>query len=235
MNKRKKGRVKFILLLLSFLFVALLIKHFQEESWVQVPYALQEIPPRTQVTEDMIGWKELPSSCVDDSFVLKVDEIVQRYSDIQGKIFAGSFFYKGMLKLEQDLPDQPSLMLKGNQSVYSLAVDLVSLSGNTILPGQMVDVHVTIDHSGTAPVADCLLKGVRVLKVKDRMGKDMAESESSIPAVILLAIDNSVISYLKIAEKIGEVEVMASSITYDRSQECILNQESAVLRYLGKE
>lgn len=198
---------------------------------VEVPIAAEIIKPRTQISKDMIKVIEVPSIYVNEDVYVNVEDIEDKYTEIQGMIPKGSMFYKSMLFEEKDLPDYPGLMLKENQNVFSLSTDLIKSSGNSLVNNQYVDLHVTIEKKKENPITDLLFSSVRILNVLDRKGKDMSESSTNIPYVINLAIDSKWIGLLKTASEIGSIDLYAT--TFPQEDECILNEESAVLNELG--
>ncbi len=93
----------------------------------------------------MIAYKEIPSIFTDESCAMNEEEILDKITEIEGKIPKGSLFYKQMLFDETELPDYPSLKLKAGQSSFSLGTDLLKSSGNSLTANQKVDLYVTIE------------------------------------------------------------------------------------------
>lgn len=200
---------------------------------VEVPISKEEIKPRTQITSNMIEFIEVPSIYVSDDVLILKEDILDKYTEIEGIIPKGSLFYKTMLYEETELPDYPALKLKENQNVFTLSTDLLKSSGNSFVSNQSVDLHVTIEKKKENPVTDLLLSSVRVLNVIDRKGNDMKDSESNIPYLINLAVDNEYIGLLKMASEVGVIDLYAT--TFPQQDECILYEESKILTELGYE
>lgn len=200
---------------------------------IEIPVASKDIYARTKIDESMIDYIEVPSAYVKDNAYVNEEDIIGKYSELGYKIEKGSLFYIGDLFHEGELPDAPSLKLKKGQTAFTLPVDLVKLAGNSIVEGQKVDVYISIDQAKGTPVVDNLIKAVRVLSVKDRNGVDINDEDSShVPYVAILAINDEQITYLKVAERIGEIDIMAPSVNYAQGEESILNESSAVLTLL---
>lgn len=200
---------------------------------ISVPVAACDIYARTQIDASMLEYVELPSAYVQDHAYRKEEDIIGKYTELGYKIEKGSLFYTGSLFREKDLPDAPSLKLKKGQTAFTLPVDLVKLSGNTITEDQKVDIYVSIDQSKGAPLVDKLIQAVRVVGIKDRNGYDISDAASShIPYVAILAVDDDQIMYLKKAERIGEIDILAPSMQYPYEEESILNEESSILSHL---
>ena len=198
----------------------------------KVPVAAVTIEPRTQINKEMIAYKEIPSIFTDDSCAMSEEEILDKITEIEGKIPKGSLFYKQMLFDETELPDYPSLKLKAGQSSFSLGTDLLKSSGNSLTANQKVDLYVTIEMKKEKPVTDLLISSIRILSVKDRKGNLMGSKNSSnVPYVINLAVANEYVELLKIASKVGTIDLHA--VADDReSEECVFNEESKVLDLL---
>lgn len=204
-------------------------------EYVEMPYARVDIKPRTKITAKMIGTKKIAKNALGNCFDEK-KKVVGKYSEINGMIPKGSPFYKSMLHQEKDLPDYPTLQLKSGQTAYSLASDLVKLSGNTIVSGQKVDIYVTVPQKQENPIIDRMVKGVRVISIKDRKGLDIDDEQSTkIPYVVILAIQDEIVPYLKTASKIGSIDIYAPTINYTSEEESLLVNDSKVLPYLNHE
>lgn len=203
---------------------------------VDVPYAKVKIRSRQEVKADMIGIKKVPKAYADSDCYTSKSEVLHKFTEITGMIPKGSLFYKTMLHDKKDLPDYPSMQLKKGQTAFSLPSDLVKLSGNTIVEGQKVDIYVTVQKQREQPVVDRLVKNVRVLSIKDRKGLNMDDpGTTGIPYVVILGIQDEIIPYLKIANKIGTIDLYAQTANSKEQKESIFINESKVLPYLKNE
>lgn len=201
----------------------------------KVPVAAVTIEPRTRIEKEMIVYKEIPSIFTDESCAMDESEILDKITEIEGKIPKGSLFYKQMLFDEKELPDYPALKLKDGQSSFSLGTDLLKSSGNSLTANQKVDLYVTIEQKKEKPVTDLLVSSIRILSVKDRKGNLMGTKNSSnVPYVINLAVSNEYVELLKIASKVGSIDLYA--VADDRQdEECVLNEASKVMELLVEE
>ncbi len=77
----------------------------------KVPVAATTIEPRTKIEKEMITYKEIPSVFTDENCAFDEEDIIGKYTEIEGKIPAGSLFYTSMLFDEEELPDYPALKL----------------------------------------------------------------------------------------------------------------------------
>ncbi len=234
--KSKKIAVSCTGLILLAIANVFLFKSALEKSidLVDVYVASSDIAPRVEITEEMIETISIPSAYLNFNVALNKDEILGKWTEIQGMIPKGSLFYKSMLYEETDLPDMPALLLKEDQVVYSLTTDLVSCAGNSLVPNQKVDIYGTVEPQRNKPIVDLLISNVRILSLKDRNGIDMENEKSqSIPYVITLALNKDQISILSTAAKIGSISFYTSSFSYQDQKESILNSNSVILEYLS--
>lgn len=227
--KKKSGLIGLIILILInvLLFKIVLDKKL---DLVEVPIAKTQIEPRTKIESNMIEWVEVPRVLLNENCVLNKEDAINKYTEIEGIIPKGSLFYKSMLFDEEELPDFPTLKLKENQNVFSLPIDLIKSSGNSLTNNQKIDIYVTITPKKENPISDSLLTSVRIINIVDRKGNDMKESDTNIPSVINLAIDKEYVSLLKKASEMGSIDFYAT--TFPQEKECMLNKESAILSLL---
>ena len=205
----------------------------QKLNLTTVWIAARDIPPRTKIKEEDLLETEIPAAYLMDHTVNEKEKIIGMYTDIQGKIPAGSPFFKEMLTAESDLPDNPTAQLKEGQSAYTLETDLAKLGG-TILPGQKVDIYASLSDRDGSPVSGCLIENARVIAVKDHKGLDLDNPDSSgTPYLTILAVMRKDLPYLSAAETAGSIRLIASGQTYDSlAPEAKLSEGSALVQYL---
>lgn len=220
-----------LIMLMDFIFIRWYCN--QKIDLIEIPVANRDIPARTKIDETLFDYVEIPSAYIDSNAYLLAEDIVDKYTDLGNTIRKGSPFYIGDLYHEKELPDAPSMKLKKGQTAFPLSVDLVKFSGNTISEDQKVDVYVTIEQTKGTPIVDNVIKAVRVIGIKDRNGIDIQDETSShVPYVVLLAINDDLIQYLKVAERIGDIDILAPSTNYADGEESLFNDQSEVLQYI---
>ena len=234
-------KIKIIKWLIIFLIASILaladiilvnIISYRKLDMVETYVASHDILPRSCITEEDLQIIKVPNIYLKDNAFDKKEEIIGKYTDIQGMIPKGSLFYKSMLKKQEELSDYPSTKLLEGQMAYSLTASIIELAGNTIVEDQRVDVYVALNGNNKIPIVDKLISNARVLSIHDSKGYNITHPKSSkIPNVILLAIDEKSVEFLAKAEKIGTVKLLASSESYSQ-HEAMLNENSSVLPYL---
>ena len=202
---------------------------------VQAYVASHDIPPRTRVTASDLTVIRIPSAYLAPGTYRQKEEILGKYTEIQGMIPAGSAFYLGMLYEEKDLPDYPAAQLKQGQAAYTAEIDYAKLGG-PIIAGQRVDIYVSVEKRDELPVTDILFEGVRVLSVKDFKGLEIDDPNSTgTPYFVILAINKEDVNTLSVAEKVGDIRMIASSNTYNTEEEAVLCADSPIICYLTEQ
>ena len=74
---------------------------------ISVPYAKETIKPGTQITEDMIGTKNVSSETVNDGMAFtNINDVKNKYANADSVIPKGSLFYKRSVVEKNQLPDE---------------------------------------------------------------------------------------------------------------------------------
>ena len=183
---------------------------------VQIPVAKQTIQPRTLITDDMITYISVPSVAVNTNVKRNKSSIVGMYSNVNTVIPAGSMFYSDVLVTEEQLPDSAFTAVKDGERPYALSVTTESTYGNSIFPGNKIDVFMkAVDESGQVMVGR-LLAQVEVLAVKDSTGNNVFEDSTTTrtPATLLFGVPEDVFVLLKKSEYLKSFGVELFPVPY---------------------
>lgn len=192
--------------------------------------AKYDIAPRTCITEDDIQMITIPKSNLTDHVVYTKQEIVGKYTDIQGKIPACSLFYESMLYDPSELPDIPSALLKEGQAIFTLQIDSAILT--TVVSSQRVDLIATIQENG---IKDVVIEHCRILQIEDINGMDINQQDSiGVPYYVLVAVDKSDILMLEKIQEMGTFSLIISDETYQET-EGIKKENSEVIQFLNSQ
>ena len=182
---------------------------------ISIPYAKEALPSRTKITDSMIGYMEVPST-----LIKKSPNIVQSNSQIVGKYVAfgvtipeNSFFYNESVMSKDQIPSSAydDSSVPDNYTVYSLSVDLHSTYGNSIRPGNYIDLYIKAEDENDLIIFGKLIESIKVLAVKDDEGNHVFESseEDREPAELLFAVPNDMYELLMDAGFIrADVEII---------------------------
>ena len=179
-----------VLACIAILFVGYHIRINQKTSLVTVYYANQTIQPKTLITEEMVSRAQVPQSFIKGDYFKNYDYIVGKYSNYNTMIAEGSLFYYDLLIEEQNLPDAVLYEINEGERLYSWAATIESTYGNSIMPGNMVDIYVKLINSDNKVVYGEFYDNIEVLGVKDANGRNVFENteESRLPAFVYFSL-----------------------------------------------
>lgn len=77
----------------------------QATNPITVPYALQDINPSTQITEEMVGETQVPPAMLKGEVIRSKESVIDKYANADVLIPAGSLFYSRAVVEKDQLPD----------------------------------------------------------------------------------------------------------------------------------
>lgn len=172
----------------------------QATTPVTVPYAKEEISSRTLITSDMIGYMEVSSSVVNSStnMITNANDLINNYVAFGTTIPANSLFYQSQILTSDEMPDSAFADIPDGYTIFSLSVNLHTTYGNSIYPGNYIDLFFKgIDDTGKIMFGK-LIESIEVLAVKDSSGNHVFETtvESRTPAELLFAVPDEMYDLL---------------------------------------
>ena len=196
------------------LYVAYTMRISSAINPVVVPYAREQIKAGTQITESMISTTEVPPSMLKGDVIQNIGEIVDKYAAADTVIPEGSLFYKRAVVEKEQLPANIILDYPKGHVLYNLSVTTASTYGNSVYPGNYIDIYLKavnrIDESNAAALdkdADKIMLGklmanIQVLAVKDSAGQPVFQNidENKTPSMIVFAVPEEYYILLKKAE-----------------------------------
>ena len=188
-----------VILAIVVLYIGYNMRINQAITPVTVPYALEEINPSTQITEDMVGTKEIPSAMADDTIITNSADVIDMYANGDSVIPEGSLFYKRSVVTRDQLPDSIILDYPKGYVLYNLSVDMASTYSNSIYPGNYIDIYLKVQNAIDANnpnggddriMVGKLLENVKVIAVFDSNGNNVFANldEKTTPAQIIFAV-----------------------------------------------
>ena len=162
----------------------------QKVSLTRVPYANQDIQPRTQITSDMISYMNVPASFLVGSYYKDAEEITTKYSNYNTMIAEGSLFYTSLLIDKSNLPSSAFVDVKDNETVVSYKVNMDSTYANSMMPKDFINIYFKAkDDNGTIMFGK-FISNIEILDVKDSEGRHVFENttEARTPAYMLFAL-----------------------------------------------
>ncbi len=177
---------------------------------IEIPVATETIQPRTEITDDMVELVEMPNVSVSDNVIRTKSQIVGKYSNVNSVIPEGSMFYTDTVISKDELPDAAFTKVKSGEVVYNFPVDMESTYGNSIFPGNKIDIYMKVgDGSDEKIMIGKLIENVEVLAVKDSSGKAVFEntSEDRTPSMLIFGLKSKLYTILKKASYMDSLGV----------------------------
>ena len=181
-----------VLACIVILFVGYNMRINQRTSLVTVYYANQTIQPKTLITEEMVSRAQVPQSFILGKYFKNYDDIVGKYSNYNTMIAQGSLFYYDLLTDESSLPDAVLYDVNEGERLVSFPVNMTTTYGNSIMPGNKVDVYVKLVDNEKIVYGE-YFTDVEVLGVKDSNGRNVFENteEARTPAFIYFSLSEA--------------------------------------------
>lgn len=171
---------------------------------VVVPYASEQIPAGTQITEAMVDTREVPPAMLQGDVIRNKSDIIDKYSAADVVIPEGSLFYKRAVVEKEQLPANIILDYPKGYVLYNLAVNTNDTYGNSVYPGNYIDIwlkavsKIADEEKPTAEEKENankimygkLISNIQVLAVKDASGRPVFQNidENRTPAMIVFAV-----------------------------------------------
>ena len=177
---------------------------------IQIPVATQTIQPRTEITDDMVELIDMPNVSLSDNVIRSRAQIVGMYSNVNSVIPEGSMFYTDTVISEDELPDAAFAKVKSGEVVYNFPVDMESTYGNSIFPGNKIDIYMKVgDGRDEKIMIGKLIENIEVLAVKDSSGRAVFEdtSDQRTPSMMIFGLKTDLYLMLKKASYMGSLGV----------------------------
>lgn len=170
-------------------------KQIQEATKeISIPVAKRTIQPKTLVTQDDIQEIKIPSIAVSENVIRYRAQITGKYTAINTVIPEGSMFYKNVLVNKEDLPDSAFVAVKKGEVVYNFPVNMETTYGNSMVPGNKIDIYMKAVDDDKKIMVGKLLENVEILAVKDSQGRNVFEdsSENRTPAYLIFGVKEEI-------------------------------------------
>ena len=210
-----------VLACLVILYAGYTMRINKKTALVDVYYAKETIQPKTLITEDMVAKMSVPASFIKGTYYKNYQDIVGKYSNYNTMIASGSIFYSDLLVEESNLPDAVLYNVNEGERVVSFSVDTVSTYGNSIMPGNIVDIYVKLYDDNDKLVYGEFYENIEILGVKDASGKNVFENteETRTPSYVYFSLPEakyllfSSLNYIETNEI--EVVLVPNTVKFD--------------------
>ena len=195
------------------LYVGYSVRVNQAIKPVTVPYAKVKIDSKKMITEDMIGYVKISSSVVANSpnLIKNASELIGKYVSFGTVIPQNSLFYDSAIVERKELPDSAFADIPDGYTIYSLGVNLHTTYGNSIYPGNYIDLYLKGTDENGKIIFGKLIESIEVLAVKDSQGNHLFETtvETRTPSELLFVVpDDMYLLLMKAGYISGGIEII---------------------------
>lgn len=164
---------------LIILYVAYTYRVGKEIDKVKIYVAKEDIPARTEITENLIEEVEVASSMLSKDVIRDINSIKGKYVNYNTYIPAGSPFYASAIIEWKEMPDSAWSSIPTGDTVFSLPVTTATTYGNSIFPGDKIDLYYETQDDTGKYVFGKLIEGITILAVKDENGEHIFKKGSN--------------------------------------------------------
>lgn len=170
-----------------------------------VCYATQNIPARTQITNDMVSTIKVLSSQVTTNMITSCDRVVGKYASYATEIPQNSYFYEISVMDPEEMPNSSFENIPDGFTLYNMNVTFESTYANSIFPGDYIDLYIRTEDETGLLVYGKFIQSIKVLGVKDDEGRNVFETtiETRTPSQLLFSVPEDLYLLLKKAEFLG--------------------------------
>ena len=187
-----------------------------------IPVAKDTIQPRTKIEEDDLDYISVaPIVLQKGSVITNKGQIVGKYSNYNTIIPKGSMFYNDTVVNESQLPDSALIQVADGEVPYNFPVNMDTTYGNSIFPGNYIDIYMKAERKDGKLMVGKLLENVKVLAVKDSSGRHVFEnsSESRTPSYLIFGVTPEINILLRKASYMSSFSVSLFPVPHGVSVE----------------
>ena len=177
---------------------------------VTVPVAVSTIQPRTEITSSMVEMVDMPAISIGENVITSRNAVIGKYSNVNTVIPQGSMFYTDTVIDKEKLPDAVFVKVKKGQILYNFHVDIESTYGNSIMPGNKIDIYMKTGNGTEEKIMiGKLIENIEVLAIKDSSGRDVFENstETRTPSMMMFGLPAKINLLLRKAEYLSSLGV----------------------------
>ncbi len=171
---------------------------------ITIPVAAVKIEPQTEITKEMVKYKSVANSMIDETVIRFSNEIVGKSTNINVTVPVGSPFYRDWLIETDSLPGNwiEELDYEAGELGYYMSVNIENTLGNSVLPNTYIDIYMKAKDENGTKMFGKLMKNIKVLVVHDASGKNIFKDATNIgtPSKIGFAVSQDLYILLKKAE-----------------------------------
>lgn len=208
-----------------------------------------DIPPRTEITKDMVVPHTMPSRGVPTNAITNPKEIIGKWTVAGYGISSTGYFYTDKIVDQNQLPDAGLLDLNEDEIAIPLLVDLETSLGNSIVPDTKIDLYfrdVLNDANVPKVLFGSLASNVRVVAVKNAQASNVFDAEGNhssqsydatkpesktMAKIYIFAVPKELSDLIYKAKELGEVIPVVTGQSYNMDAE-VTATENEVVTYI---
>lgn len=181
---------------------------------VSIPYSLVRMAPKTKVEPENVGTIKVSQAFIDQTTDLITSKayIVSQdwYVNYDTVIPVGGLFYKTQLVPKEEIPDTAFDKIEDGATVFSLSVNSHSTYGNSIMPGNYIDLYIKATDEAGKVIFGKFIESIKVLSVRDSSGNDVFSDSQAVgnSSELLFAVKDDLFLILSEATFVGGIEII---------------------------
>ncbi len=155
-----------------------------------VPYALQDLAPRTLITSEMVGTRKVPGSVITPNVITSKNSIIGMYVSNKVQIPKDSLFYRNTLLTWDELPSSLYENIPEGNTIVALPVSSETTYGNSIFEGNYIDLYYSGRDTDGKILVGKFIESIKVLAVTDSAFNNIFEKSSDVaqPAYLVFSV-----------------------------------------------
>lgn len=186
----------------------------QAISTVNVPVSKQTITATSEITQEMITTKPILKDFISNNknVITDMSAIVNttdpKCVTYGTSVPSGALFYQEQVVSCSSAPNDPTKNIPDGYTLFSMAVDIHTTYGNSMYPGDYIDLYVKMTVDGKI-VFGKLIESIEIKDVRDNKGVSVfLTSDVATPAELLFAVPDDLFQLLSVANYISGLELI---------------------------
>lgn len=165
-----------------------------------------DLTQREKIEDHHLEEISLPEKGINEFMIRNKENVIGRYVKLGHTVYKGQIVDRRDFEHFDDARGKPLLLLEPEEVLMSAEASMVNTGGNVLRAGDYVNLSVKLREFDGGSRIMPLLKGVRVVNVRDRDGHEIEAGKQ--PSVFSFAIPQKIESIIHKAIEIGDLSVV---------------------------
>ncbi len=209
---------------------------------VSIPYAKKSLNATSEITKDSVGKIEVLQSFVSSSktIITNINNIVSTEKPYCVKtgtsIPTGGFFYTEQVALCNTISNNVFNDMPDGYRPVSLNVDIHSTYGNSMYPGDYIDLYVKMQSTDGKLIYGRFISKLPILDVRDNKGTSVfATTQTAEPSTLLFAVPSDLYLLLSKAKLLKDKGIELIPVPGNRTYTSTVGETKVTSEYLRSE